>query len=190
MFVDVMNTLNFNFWGFNRRALVLVLLICALCFLYVCRSSAQSSNMWRGSVAVGLLYERGLDATVSVEKELKYHNAFEVFFNGYLKWDEDPNAGHITKQSFWHDYNTWSVGMAYKPCVYRARNCHGNLRLGVSCGSDLNEFIGIVHLGYEQCFALRGGWEFFFQLKEDVAICAKDLFRTGVALGVKVPLSR
>ena len=139
-------------------------------------------------LAVGASYERGLDATLSIERELKYHNAWEFFFTGYLQWDDDPLAGHVTKHSFWHSYNTWSVGLAYKPCVSRGRNHHGNLRLGASCGSDLDEFIGVVHVGYEHSYALMGGWELFFQLKEDVAICAKDLFRTGVALGVKVPL--
>ena len=148
----------------------------------------MSSNVNHLNFAVGASYERGFDATLSIERELKYHNAWEFFFTGYLQWDDDPLAGHVTKQSFWHSYNTWSVGLAYKPCVSRGRNHHGNLRLGASCGSDLDEFIGVVHVGYEHSYALMGGWELFFQLKEDVAICAKDLFRTGVALGVKVPL--
>lgn len=153
-----------------------------------CRS--QSSNLYRGMVSVGASYERGLDATISIERELKYHNAVEFFLTGYLQWDDDPLAGHVTQHSFWHSYNTWSVGFASKPCVSRGRNHHGNLRLGVSGGSDLEKFIGVLHVGYEHSYALRGGWELFFQLKEDVAICAKDLWRTGVAIGVKVPLSR
>lgn len=174
---------------FIRSARLLTVLAAALLLSLVpCDLSAQSSNTTRGMLAVGASYERGLDATLSIERELKYHNAWEFFFTGYLQWDDDPLAGHVTKQSFWHSYNTWSVGLAYKPCVSRGRNHHGNLRLGASCGSDLDEFIGVVHVGYEHSYALMGGWELFFQLKEDVAICAKDLFRTGVALGVKVPL--
>ena len=102
--------------------------------------------------------------------------------------DDDELAGHVTKNSFWHSYNTWSVGMAYKPCIHRGRNHRGNFRLGVSCGSDLDKFIGVIHVGYEHSYALKGGWELFFQLKEDVAICAKDLWRTGGAVGIKIPL--
>ena len=174
---------------FIRPARLLTVLAAALLLSLVpCDLLAQSSNTTRGMLAVGASYERGLDATLSIERELKYHNAWEFFFTGYLQWDDDPLAGHVTKHSFWHSYNTWSVGLAYKPCVSRGRNHHGNLRLGASCGSDLDEFIGVVHVGYEHSYALMGGWELFFQLKEDVAICAKDLFRTGVALGVKVPL--
>lgn len=185
-----MSTLNIISGGYNWRAVGIAVLTFIFCVLFFSRSCAQSSNLWRGMVSAGALFERGLDATVSVEKELKYRNSVEVFFNAYLKWEEDERAGHVTRESFWHSYNTWSVGAAYKPCVYRRRNVHGNARLGVSCGSDLDEFIGIVHVGYEQSFALKGGWELFFNIREDVCICAKDLFRTGVGIGVKVPLSR
>lgn len=182
--------MTFNFMRNNPyHVRVVLLLLLLLALLFVSRKSmAQSSNQWRAMLAVGVSYERGLDATVSFEKELKYHNALEFFATGYLQWDTDEHAGHITKESFWHSYNTWSVGMAYKPCLHRGRNHHGNLRLGVSGGSDLSYFIGIVHVGYEHSYALKGGWELFFQLKEDVAIGAKDLWRTGGALGVKIPL--
>lgn len=182
--------MTFNYFrnnSFVPRLLLLALM--AVMMLFGARKAmAQSSNQWRGMVAVGASYERGLDATVSFEKELKYHNAMEFFFTGYLQWDDDELAGHVTKDSFWHSYNTWSVGMAYKPCIHRGRNHHGNFRLGVSCGSDLDKFIGVIHVGYEHSYALKGGWELFFQLKEDVAICAKDLWRTGGAVGIKIPL--
>ena len=38
------------------------------------------------SVGVGALYQRGLDATISWEHETRYHNAWEYFINGYIKW--------------------------------------------------------------------------------------------------------
>ena len=182
--------MTFNFSRNNPYdfRLLMLAVILTMLFLGVRKGFAQSSNQWRAMVAVGASYERGLDATVSFEKELKYHNAWEFFFTGYLQWDDDPLAGHVTKDSFWNSYNTWSVGLAYKPCISRGRNHHGNLRLGVSGGSDLDEFIGVIHVGYEHSYALKGGWELFWQLKEDVAICAKDLWRTGGAVGVKIPL--
>ena len=151
---------------------------------------AQSANINRLSLGAGLLYERGLDATIAVEHETRYHNMWEFFATGYLKWDTDPEAGHITKESFWHNYNTWCLGIAYKPCVSRSRNHFGNLRIGGGGGSDLNEFIGLVTVGYEHTYVFRGGWCAYFQVKEDVGICAKDLFRTGVEIGVKMPLSK
>ena len=76
---------------------------------------------------VGALYEKGLDATIAYEHGSKYHNAWEYFVTGYLQYDDDPNAGHVTKKSFWHNYNSWHLGIVYKPCVNRGRNHHGNV---------------------------------------------------------------
>ena len=70
----------------------------------------------------------------------------------------------------------------------RGRNHHGNLRIGASGGSDTEKFIGAVHLGYEHTYALRGGWGIFWQVKEDVVFRGQDLFRTGVTVGLKLPL--
>lgn len=151
-------------------------------------TSAQSSNQNRLMLGCGALYERGFDATVAYEHETKYHHAWEYFATGYLKYRDDPAAGHVTEKSFWDSYNTWHVGIAYKPCVSRGRNHHGNARLGVSGGSDSHRFVGGIHVGYEHSYALRYGWQLFFQVKEDVVIRGEDLFRTGLAVGVKVPL--
>jgi hypothetical protein len=112
----------------------------------------------------------------------------EYFANYYIQYETDPEAGYVTKKSFWHSYNIWNVGLAYKPCVTRGRNHHGNIRIGVSGGSDLHKFVGVGSLGYEHTFNLYNGWSVFFQVKEDVTMRGKDLFRTGGAIGVKIPL--
>ena len=146
------------------------------------------SNSNRINFGVGALYERGFDATLSVEHETKNHNAWEYFANGYIQYDKDKDAGHITKDSFWKNYRTWGVGAAYKPCVTRGRNHHGSLRVGASAGSDLNKAIGAVHVGYEHTYNLYDGWSFFFSVKEDITIRGKERFKTGVNLGLKIPL--
>ena len=64
------------------------------------------------------------------EHETKNHNAWEYFANGYVKWAKDESAGHVTKESFWNNYRTWGLGVAYKPCVVRSRNKYGSLRIG------------------------------------------------------------
>lgn len=81
-----------------------------------------------------------------------------------------------------------AVGAAYKPCVTRGRNHHGSLRVGASAGSDLNKAIGAVHVGYEHTYNLYDGWSFFFSVKEDITIRGKERFKTGVNLGLKIPL--
>lgn len=166
------------------RILVVFLILLAL---YSGRVRAQS-NVNHLQLGIGALYERGFDVTLAYEHETKYHNSWEYFANGYIKYDTDPNAGHITHDSFWKNYQSWLLGIAYKPCVVRGRNHHGNFRIGLMVGSDTHDFIGGGTIGYQHSYALRYGWEFFFQVKSDVVIHGKDLFRTGVGLGIKMPL--
>lgn len=82
----------------------------------------------------------------------------------------------------------WGVGFAYKPSVMRGRNSTGNLRLGASVGSDRDDVLGGVHVGYEHNYTLRNGLILFWQVKSDLMINGKDLFRTGGAVGIKLPL--
>ena len=163
-----------------------IALLCLFCG--ITKGYAQTNNNHL-MVSVGALYERGFDATIAYEHGSKYHNAWEYFAVGYIKYDDDPEAGHITKKSFWNNYRSWHVGIAYKPCVKRGRNHHGNFRIGASAGSDTHDFLGGIHVGYEHTFALKHGWEVFFQVKEDVIIPRSgDLFRTGASIGFKLPL--
>ena len=142
----------------------------------------------RVSFGVGLLYENGLDATLSYERENAYHNAWEFFANGYLQWDKCASCGHVCPDSFWKNYRSWSIGAAYKPCVVRGRNHYGSFRFGGSLGSDTHRVLGGVHAGYEHNYRLRGGWQVYWQVKSDLMIKGKDLFRTGIVLGVKLPV--
>lgn len=138
-------------------------------------------------LGVGASYPNGLEANLGYEHETEYHNAWEFWGSYYIKYDKDPEVGHITSESFWHNYNTWLLGVAYKPCVTRGRNYHGNLRLGGSGGSDLDKWLGAMNLGYEHTYNLYNGWSFYFQVKEDIVFRGKDTFRTGVVLGIKIP---
>ena len=165
------------------------LLMAAIAMMTAMTVNAQyNTNINRAMLSVGASYERGLDATLSIEHETKYHNAWEYFAMVYCKYEKDDVSGHYTKKSFWNSYNAWHVGVAYKPCTSRGRNHHGNLRIGASIGSDRSEILGTVHVGYEHSYALKGGWELFYQIKEDIVFNGKDTFRTGVALGIKLPL--
>jgi hypothetical protein len=138
-------------------------------------------------VGTGILYERGWDLTVGIEQETRYHNAWEYFGNVYLKWEDCASCGHICPESFWKSYNTWALGAAYKPSLMRKRNSVGCARLGISMGSDKNEFLAGLHIGYEQNYTLHNGMVLYWQVKSDLMINGKDLFRTGVVLGVKLP---
>ena len=166
------------------RKLMLSLLVA----LATVTAATAQSNTDRIGLGIGALYERGLDLTLSYEHETKYHNAWEYFGNVYLKWDDCESCGHVCPESFWNNYRSYGFGIAYKPCVARGRNHHGNLRIGASAGSDTDKFLGGAHLGYEHNYVLRGGWRLYWQVKTDVMIKGEDLFRTGVVLGVKLPI--
>ena len=150
--------------------LLLFVAICVLSLFVVTKAHAQTNDNHL-MVGVGALYEKGLDATIAYEHGSKYHNAWEYFATGYVQYDDDPDAGHVTKKSFWHNYNSWR-----------------NVRIGASGGSDRHDFVGGVHLGYEHSYALKGGWELFFQIKEDAMISHGIMWRTGAAVGFKFPL--
>ena len=164
-----------------------VILMAMLLIVTLTSSYAQDGSN-RISLGTGILYERGLDLTLSYEHETKYHNAWEYFGNVYLKWDECASCGHVCPDSFWKNYRTYDFGIAYKPCVVRGRNNHGNVRIGASVGSDTDKVIGGIHVGYEHSYALRAGWQIFWQVKTDIMIKGLDTFRTGAALGIKYSL--
>ena len=168
--------------------LVLALVAVGGMALTSCSVYAQNSNQNRLSVGFGVMYERGLDVTVAYEHETSHHSAWEYFANGYLKWRECPTCGHVCPDSFWHYYNTYCFGAAYKPCISRGRNNYGNVRIGLSLGSNTDDVIAGFHLGLEHNYCLRGGWQLYWQVKTDLVFNGKDLFRTGVVLGFKLPL--
>lgn len=163
-----------------------ILVLCILLLGVSVNSSASDGDKFF-QIGTGLLYERGWDVTVGLEHETRYHNAWEYFGNMYLKWEECASCNHVCPESFWKSYNTWSLGFAYKPALIRKRNSVGRVRLGLSAGSDRQELIGGVHVGYEQNYKMRSGLVLYWQVKSDLMINGRDLFRTGVVLGVKLP---
>lgn len=169
---------------FNKTAFALLLLSCLSVTAF-----ADDRN-GRVQIGAGLLYKNGLDLTIAYEYETNYYHAWEYFGNVYLQWDECRLCGHICPESFWNHYNSWGLGAAYKPCVTRGRNHHGNLRIGGSLGSDRNRLLGGIHVGYEHSYSLRKGWKLFWQVKSDLMIKGNDLFRTGVVIGIKIPTGR
>lgn len=162
---------------------ILMMAVALMCLM----TAKADDHTGRISVGTGLLYENGMDLTVSYERETGYHNAWEYFGNVYLKWEKCGSCGHVCPESFWHHYNTWGLGVAYKPCVSRSRNHYGNFRFGASLGSDRHKVLGGIHVGYEHSYQLRKGWQLYWQVKSDLMIKGEDLFRTGIVIGFKIP---
>jgi hypothetical protein len=165
--------------------MALMALVMSFAFSAECHAQQNNNHLLLG---VGVLYPRGFDVTLSYEHSSRYHHAWEYFAMGYLQYSKDPDVGHVTNKSFWNNYNSWHLGIAYKPCVSRGRNHHGNLRLGGSIGSNTDDVLGGLHIGYTHSYALIYGWELFFTIKEDVIFGGRDLFRTGANFGIKMPI--
>ena len=150
-----------------KKTLKTVLLLMLVCIGFATNAHAQR-NGGRLSLGVGLLYENGMDVTLAYEHEMNYRHAWEFFANGYLKWTECKSCGHICPESFWRNYRTYGFG--------------------VSAGSDTNKFLAGIQVGYEHNYELRSGWTLYWQVKSDMMIKGADLLRTGIVLGVKLPI--
>ncbi len=151
-------------------------------------SASAQRNSGRLSLGAGLLYKNGAEMTLAYEHEMNYRHIWEFFANGYLQWSDCRTCGHICRKASGRITAPRGIGAAYKPCVIRGRNHYGSLRLGASGGSDTEKFVAGIHLGYEHSYVFRSGWTFYWQVKNDVIIRGADLFRTGVALGIKLPI--
>ena len=156
-----------------------ILMIAVVLLTTVMANAQDNSN--RIGVGVGAFYRPAASATLFWEHETRYHNAWEFFATGSLKLDdiEDPGA----------NYRCWGVGAAWKPCVFRARNRYGSARIGVSLGAAPTDFLAGIHAGWQHSYALRKGWQFYWQAGVDVMLPRRDdLFRFGAGIGIKMPV--
>ena len=155
------------------------LMIAAVLVSTVLARAQDNSN--RIGVGVGAFYRPAASATLFWEHETRYHNAWEFFATGSLKLDDLEDLGA--------NYRCWGVGAAWKPCVFRARNRYGSARIGVSLGAAPTDFLAGIHAGWQHSYALKGGWQFFWQAGVDLMLPKRDdLFRAVAGIGVKLPV--
>ena len=163
-----------------RRLLLMLPLLAA----FAVPSTAQDRSD-RIGFGLGASYGFAGDAVLFWEHETKYHDAWEVFAEGQLLLPED-----LSQVSGLRDVGRrWGVGAAYKPCLYRARNRYGSARLGVSLGAAPSEFRSALQAGWQQSYALRGGWQFFWQAGGSVTLPKwGGLFHVDCGIGIKMPV--
>ncbi len=120
-------------------------------------------------------------ATLFWEHEMRYHDAWEVYVTGSVKLDNLEELGA--------NYKCWGVGAAWKPCLFRAKNRYGSARIGVSIGAAPTDFLAGIHAGWQHSYALKRGWQFYWQAGVDVILPRRDdLFRAGAGIGLKLPV--
>ena len=152
----------------------------AVVILTTVMANAQD-NSNRIGVGFGAFYRPATSVSLFWEHETHYHNAWEFFASGSMKLDDIENLGT--------NYRCWGVGAAWKPCLYRARNRYGSARIGVSLGAAPTDFLAGIHAGWQQSYALRRGWQFYWNAGMDVMLPKRDdLFRAGAGIGIKMPV--
>ena len=128
-------------------------------------SAAAQNNADRIGVGIGASYRNACDAVLFWEHENAYHNAWEVFVEGQLQLHELSQLSQL-----WDNGKRWGAGAAWKPCLWRARNRYGSA-------------------GWQQSYALRGGWQFYWQAGADLMLPKWDgLFSIGGSVGIKMPV--
>ncbi len=156
-----------------------ILMIAVVLLSTVLARAQDNSN--RIGVGVGAFYRPAASASLFWEHETRYHNAWEFFAAGSLKLDniEDLEA----------NYRCWGVVAAWQPCGFRARHRYGSARIGVSLGAAPTDFLAGIHAGWQHSYALRRGWQFYWNAGVDVMLPRRDdLFRFGAGVGIKMPV--
>ena len=161
-----------------RRILIFVFALAA------CASAALAqNNSDRIGLGLGAGYSPKTEAVLFWEHETSYHNAWEVFLTGTLALD---NLGG----DLWKDNGkAWGAGAAWKPCVVRSRNSYGSLRLAATLGAAPVEFSASLLAGYQHSWALRGGWQLFWQGGVSLTLPRRgSLFGVSTGFGLKLPV--
>ena len=147
-------------------------------------SAAAQNNTDRIGAGIGASYRNACDAVLFWEHENAYHNAWEVFVEGQLQLHELSQLSQL-----WDNGKMWGAGVAWKPCLWRARNRYGSARIGVSLGASPTDFQSSIQAGWQQSYALRGGWQFYWQAGADLMLPKWDgLFHIGGSVGIKMPV--
>ena len=159
----------------------------SLALLTVLPASAGDGET-RVGLASGVYWPGVLGATLSVDHETRYHNAWEFYLDAFTKWEECPDCGKVCRQSFWKSRYGLGVGVAYKPAVHRTRNSVGRVRMGADIGTSNRSFSLGVELGYEYVWTFRNRTQVVLQQKNEVTFWGLPRWRFGGMVGFRIPL--
>lgn len=159
----------------------------AVLLMVACTVKAGDRDRYIG-LSGGVMYPRIFSATLHVEQETRYHNAYEAYVDYFTQWDKCATCGKVCHDSFFHQRYGLSIGGAYKPCVHRGRNSFGRVRMGADLGTNTRNFVLGFELGYEYVWTLRSGVQLAIIQKNEVNFWAKPTWKNGLQVGVRVPL--
>lgn len=86
---------------FRIKTIISKAFLLSLCFIGCPTLQADAqTHVDHVMIDIGASYPKGLEGTIAYEHEMNYHNAMEYFASYYIKYDKDPEAGYVTKNSF------------------------------------------------------------------------------------------
>ena len=162
-------------------------------FLLALAIVMTSSLSWAGdgdnriAVQAGLLFQNTLNAQIGFEHELKYGNAYELFFEVGDRYRRDPVCGKFCSDVFWKGYY-WSGGAAYKKVLAKGKNTIFRIKGGPQFGAYKGDFTYGGEISFEYNIQLEIGVQITITQKNQVNFKHGDDFRNGLLVGFKLPL--
>lgn len=135
----------------------------------------------RIGINAGFLFPSTLNASVSLEHDLSYGNAFDLIGEMGNHW-QSPTCCR-----FWKGYY-WDAGFGYKRRLARYKNSMLRIRLGGQLGASQRRFFLGCNVSLEYDYVLPSGVRLCVMQKNDFNFLHGDHFRNGLLVGVKVPL--
>ena len=145
-------------------------------------TATAQNNSDRIGIGFGGGYAPKAETVLFWEHETSYHNAWEAFLYGSMALDG-------IEGDLWNNGKAWGAGAAWKPCVVRARNNYGSVRLAAMLGAAPRDFSAGLTAGYQHSYVLRGGWQLYWQGGVTLTLPRRgDLFCVSTGVGVKMPV--
>jgi len=155
--------------------------------------SLMTVSTWAGdgdnriSLSAGYLIPNTLNAQIGFEHELRYGNAYELFFEAGDRYRKDPVCGKYCDDVFWKGYY-WAGGITYKKMMVKGKNSNLRLRIGPQFGAYKRDFTYGGEISFEYNILLQNGIQISFIQKNQVNFKHGDTFRNGLHIGFKIPL--
>jgi hypothetical protein len=135
----------------------------------------------------GLMYYKAMSYSLTLEKTLKYHNAWELGLEYYNQIFSHP----INAMGEEFNYHSMLFEGAYKLNMVRYKNANLRFRAGVGLGvTERDKFTLSISPGFEYTYTCPSNIQLFIQEKTQFSFWTNNhsWFRVGIMIGFKIPL--
>ncbi len=176
------------------KNMLLITLIISV--FYLPKANAQNGYQYL-NLGIGYLDKpnHGLTGSIAMEFMGKYLNSWEVYVQAsklsYAQTNStitDSLSSKISTTIKQQTNYNYTAGLIYKHLVLRSRNTCLRIKGGLGVGSDTNSLIIETIAGFELSKTLKGGFELVLQQNNGYVFHSNQSWRSGFALGFKIPL--